>query len=164
MEKEFQNSVYVRMMADSLRKKENILQFLYDKTKEQESMLREKELDFDQFQLTLDEKGERIEQLDELDQGFDTLFRMVEKEIQEHRQNYRDEIVGMQERIRRISDLGVQIQALEHQNSERLKGVLAQKRNQIREFRVNEKTSSTYYKNMGNAHRSDQSYFFNEIK
>ena len=39
MEKKYENSVYVSMMADSLKKKEEILEFLYDRTAEQEEIL-----------------------------------------------------------------------------------------------------------------------------
>lgn len=164
LEKEYENSVYVRMMADSLKKKEDILEFLYKKTAEQETILRSDEPDLEQFQQTIDEKGSQITQLDQLDQGFDTLFRLVEKEIQENRDNYKEEIMEMQDQIRRVSDLSMKIQVLERQNSERLKGFLAKKKGEIREARMNGRTASSYYQNMANAHKSDQSYYLNEIK
>ena len=87
MEKKYENSVYVSMMADSLKKKEEILEFLYDRTAEQEEILKSDDPDLDRFQQTIDEKGERIAQLDQLDQGYDTLFRLVEEELQEKREN-----------------------------------------------------------------------------
>lgn len=164
MEKEYANSVYVRMMADSLKKKEHILEFLYKKTAEQETILKSDEPDLELFQQTIDEKGSQITQLDQLDQGFDTLFRLVEKEIQKNRRNYKEEILEMQEQIRRVSDLSMKIQVLERQNSERLKGFLAKKKGEIREARLNGRTASSYYQNMANAHKSDQSYYLNEIK
>lgn len=164
MEKKLENSVYVSMMADSLKKKEDILEFLYRKTEEQETILKSEEPDLAQFQQTIDEKGSQIAQLDQLDQGFDTLFRLVEKEIQENRENYREEILEMQGRIRRVSDLGMKIQVLERQNSERLNGYLSRKKNEIREARVNGRTASSYYQNMANAHKSNQSYYLNEVK
>lgn len=164
MEKEYENSVYVRMMADSLKKKEHILEFLYKKTAEQETILKSDEPDLELFQQTIDEKGSQITQLDQLDQGFDTLFRLVEKEIQKNRRNYKEDIQEMQEQIRRVSDLSMKIQVLERQNSERLKGFLTRKKGEIREARLNGRTASSYYQNMANAHKSDQSYYLNEIK
>lgn len=164
LEKEYENSVYVRMMADSLKKKEHILEFLYKKTAEQETILKSDEPDLELFQQTIDEKGSQITQLDQLDQGFDTLFRLVEKEIEKNRRNYKEEILEMQEQIRRVSDLSMKIQVLERQNSERLKRFLAKKKGEIREARLNGRTASSYYQNMANAHKSDQSYYLNEIK
>ncbi len=164
VEKEYENSVYVQMMADSLKKKEHILEFLYKKTAEQETILRSEDPDLEQFQQTIDEKGSQITQLGQLDDGFDTLFRLVEKEIQQNRSNYKEEIMEMQDRIRRVSELGMKIQVLERQNGERLKGFLAKKKSEIRGTRMGGRTASSYYQNMANAHKSDQSYYLNEIK
>lgn len=162
MDKERQNSVYVSMMADTLRRKETILTALYSMTQEQERMLKEDELDIEQFHQLLDEKGAKIDELNELDEGFDALFKMVEKEIVANRENYKEEIQMMQRQIREVSELGVRIQALEHQNSSRLQAYLAKQRKTIRDFHVNNKTAANYYKNMANSHRPEQSYFFNE--
>ncbi|MCH5252744.1 MAG: hypothetical protein J1F22_07200 [Lachnospiraceae bacterium] len=164
MEKKLENSVYVTMMADSLKRKEKILTFIYEKTREQETLLKDEELDVDAFQKLVDEKGERIDELNELDEGFDALFQMVEKEIVANRGNYAEEIQDMQKTIASVSELGVKIQALEHQNSGHLKIYLSKKRKQIRDFHVNNKTAANYYSNMSNTHKPEQSYFFNEKK
>lgn len=164
MAMEQQNGVYVKMMVDVLRRKERILSSLLEKTKEQEMLLREEELNQERFQEILEEKGTLIEELNELDEGFDALFKKVEQEILAHRELYRDSIEEMQRRITVVSDLGVQIQALESQNSEHLKVYFANQRNRIREFRVKNEMASNYYQNMTNTHRSEQSYYFNEKK
>lgn len=157
-----QNSVYVRMMLDVLKRKERILEELLGKTKEQEVLLKQEELDQERFRETLEEKGNRIDELNEIDEGFDTLFRKVEKEIVKHREFYRDSMMEMQNRIAIVSDLGLRIQALESQNRERLEIYLSSQRRRIRKFHVNNKTASNYYQNMANAHKPDQSYYFNE--
>lgn len=162
MDREPQNRVYVSMMIDALKRKESILTALYEQTQEQEILLKGDEMDEDRFQQILDDKGNRIEELNELDDGFDVLFKAVEKEIVANRQDHIEEIREMQRLIASVSDLGVKIQALEHQNSTRLQAYLATKRKTIREFHVNNKTVATYYKNMSNTHRPDQSYFINE--
>ena len=162
MAAEHQNAVYVNMMVDTLKRKEKLLVTLLEQTRGQEKLLREEELDQEQFQSLLDEKAGRIEELNRLDDGFDTLFQTVKKEIQEHRIAYRTEIQQMQGYIARVADLGAEIQALEHQNSDRLKIYLSRQRKVIREFHVNNKTATNYYKNMANSHKPEQSYFFNE--
>lgn len=164
MDKQNQNSVYVGMMADTLKRKKEILTFLYEKTKEQELLLKDEEMDPDAFQATIDEKGKKIEELNEIDEGFDALFKYVEKEIKANRNAYKEEIQLMQKLIGEVTELGIQIQALEHQNSGHFKIYLANQKNMIREFHVNNKTTSSYYQNMANVHKPDQSYFFNETK
>ena len=159
-----QNDVYVRMMVDALNRKKDILVFLYEKTKEQEQLLKDEEMSPDAFQAIIDEKGEKIDVLNEIDEGFDTLFKYVEKEIMANRVAYKEEILEMQRLIGEVSELGIQIQALEHQNSGHFKVYLANQRKAIEEFHVNNKTASSYYQNMANVHKAEQSYFFNDSK
>ncbi|MCI9420521.1 MAG: flagellar protein FlgN [Eubacterium sp.] len=164
MEQGSKNSVYVNMMVDSLSRKKRILGFILQKTREQESLLKDEEMDPDDFQAIIDEKGEQIDELNKIDEGFDTLFSYVEKEINENRMAYRTQIEQMQQLIGEVSELGIQIQALEHQNSGHLKVYLANQRKAIREFNVNSRTTSSYYQNMANAPKLEQSYFFNKTK
>lgn len=49
MERQNENSVYVNMMVDSLKRKKQILLFLLEKTKKQESLLKDEEMDPDEL-------------------------------------------------------------------------------------------------------------------
>ncbi len=164
MEQENNNSVYVNMMVDSLDRKKRILEYILVKTREQESLLKDEEMDPDAFQAIIDEKGEQIDELNKIDEGFDTLFSYVEKEIKENRMTYRKQIEQMQQLIGAVSELGIQIQALEHQNSGHFKVYLANQRKLIRDFNVNSRTTTSYYQNMANVPKTEQSYFFNKTK
>ena len=161
---EERSSVYVNMMVDVLKRKERILTTLLSLTKEQETLLREEELNPDRFNQILNEKGTLIEELNDIDDGFDALFKKVEQEITEHREVYRDKIKEMQRRIAVVSELGIQIQALETQNNERLKVYFAAQKKKIRDFHVNNKTASSYYQNMANTHKLEQTYYFDKTK
>ena len=164
MEQENNNSVYVNMMVDSLDRKKRILEYILVKTREQESLLKDEEMDPDAFQAIIDEKGEQIDELNRIDEGFDTLFSYVEKEIKENRMTYRKQIEQMQQLIGAVSELGIQLQALEHQNSGHFKVYLANQRKLIRDFNVNSRTTTSYYQNMANVPKTEQSYFFNKTK
>ena len=63
------NSVYVRMMVDVLKRKEKILQRILKQTKEQEVILKQEDVDYERFQSILDEKGKQIDELNEIDEG-----------------------------------------------------------------------------------------------
>ena len=156
--------VYVNMMVDTLERKKNILETILHQTREQETLLKDEEMDIDVFQQIIDAKGKEIEELNQMDEGFDALFRHVEKEINENRENYRSQIQKMQHLIREVSELGIQIQALEHQNSGHFKIYLANQKKTVRNFYTNNRTAANYYQNMANAHKPGQSYFFNEKK
>lgn len=53
------NSVYVRMMVDVLKRKEKILQRILKQTKEQEVILKQEDVDYERFQSILDEKANK---------------------------------------------------------------------------------------------------------
>lgn len=156
--------VYVNMMVDTLERKKAILQQILHLTKEQETLLKDEEMDVDAFQRILDLKGEEIEKLNQMDEGFDTLFHHVEKEINENRMAYKSQIQKMQKLINEVSELGIQIQALEHQNSGHFKVYLANQKQAVKKFHTNNRTAANYYQNMANVHKPGDSYFFNETK
>ena len=131
---ERQNSVYVRMLEDVLKKKEHLLRDILERTREQEALLKQEELDQERFHEILEEKGRWIEALNEMDEGFDTLFAKVESEIRSHKDRYKENIQRMQKSIVIVSEYGMKIQALENQNSERLKAYLSAERKKIREY------------------------------
>ena len=133
MGNENENSVYVHMMVDSLKRKKQILMTLLSLTREQEQLLKDDELDADIFSAIIEEKGGQIDALNKIDEGFDTLFQYVKREIHANRMVYQSQIQAMQKLIGEVSELGIQIEALEHQNSGHFKVYLANQRKNIRE-------------------------------
>ena len=110
------------------------------------------------------EKERAIVELNELDGGFDGLFKLVKKQIESDREQYREEIQQMQQLIAVLSELDVSIRSLESQNNERFKKFLGREKDMIRNYHINNRTATTYYQNMANVHRKENSYFFNEKK
>ncbi len=164
MEQKSGNCVYVDMMLDSLVKKEGILTSLLEYTRKQETLLKDENLDMDEFQSLIDQKGLLVDQLNEMDEVFDAMFRRLEQELNENREQYKQKIQKMQEILPRISELGIQIQALEQQNNVHFKKYVTEKKKVIRDFYVNSKTVSNYHQNLRNVHQTDQSYFFDKTK
>ena len=70
----------------------------------------------------------------------------------------------MQALIKEIMDLSMKIQTLEHKNSERFKIHLAKEKSRIRDVKMSSKMATSYYQNMANQHRAEDSYFFNQKK
>ena len=72
------DSIYVGMMNDSLQRKKRLLGLIYNLTSEQEKVLRQNEFDYDKFQLLVDDKGKYIDEIAQIDDGFDALFKRLE--------------------------------------------------------------------------------------
>lgn len=164
MNNSYENSVYMGMMQNSLQRKKTILETILENTKEQENLLKKEPFEEQHFMAILDEKGNAIDELNQMDEGFDALFRKVEKDILTQPELFKEQIQSMQVLIREISGLAAQIQALEHQNSDRMEIYLSCQKKKIRDYHVSHRTATNYYRNMSNVHRQDQSYFFNEKK
>lgn len=160
MEKDI--AVYVSVLHDSLRNKCDVLQELLDITKEQEQVLSEEEMDFDEFDEMMKDKDSLIQKIQELDQGFQNVYDKIGSSLKEHAEQFKGQIVEMQAYIRKATDCGVKIQALEHSNKEKFAAALAKKRRKIHNFNKSNKTAVSYSKNMANQHQAWQSYFMDK--
>ena len=155
-------NVYVSALQDSLRKKKEVLQSLRDLTKEQQDVLQQETVDMDRFEELIEEKDQKITTLNSLNAGFQSLFQKVETGLKDKRYQYEKQIRQMQEDIRQITDLSVQIEGLEHQNRDTFQAYLTKERKEIQTGRASSRTAVSYYQNMPNQHHEWQTYFMDQ--
>ncbi len=139
---------YLRVMQDVLVRKKKVLTDIYAATKEQEDALRTEEIDEKTFNAAIEKKSALIEQLNEMDDGFDKLYDRIASEIKEKGAEHADTVRRLQALIQELTDLGVSVSALEKKN----KATLDKKANEIRagkkSFKVSRQTADKYYKSM----------------
>ena len=158
------SSVYITVLHDSLSRKADIVKEILTLTKEQRDILSSQEVDADRFDEIIDEKGARIDEILEIDKGFDAMFERVRSVLQTNKEAYRPQIVEMQNYIRVITDMSVELQGIEQSNKILFDKFLHKKRNEIKDFNKSNKTAASYYQNMSNQHQSWQSYFLDKKK
>lgn len=78
------------------------------------------------FDETVEAKSACIDQLNQLDSGFEKLYAQVAEELDQNREDYAKEIRDMQQCIRRVTDKSVKIQAQEARNKELMREKLPQ--------------------------------------
>ena len=139
---------YVLILRESLEKKVEILQHIQAENQKQKQVLSDNNSDVDEFEATLDYKASLVEQVLQLDDGFDSLFQRVEPEIQANKESYKDEIHKMQELIRQITDLSTAIQAQERENEKLAKARFTYVRKQVQKVRKSQRAVNSYYQNM----------------
>ena len=83
---------YIRIMAESLEKKKDILDRIIELNRQQKFLLQDPNLSPEDFEQNMKFKGELIEQLNFLDDGFEELFGRVRDALNTNRQQYADEI------------------------------------------------------------------------
>ncbi len=157
-------NTYISVLHSSLRKKLELIKELLELTKEQNKILSKEEVDADSFERIVSEKEVKINEVLNIDKGFQSLFDRISSVVKGNPSPYRQQILEMQNYIRTITDIGVEIENLEYKNKEKFKNFLSSKRNSIKEFKVSNKTAVSYYKNMSNQHREWQSYFVDSRK
>ena len=153
-----ENSNYLMIMVESLSKKINILEKLLEYTKEQELLLAEDEFSMEEFSGLLDKKGELIDVLNTMDQGFEQVYERMEEEIKGKKEEHVHEILLMQQRIKTITDLSIKLQELEYKNKEKIEVQFSKKRNEIKTFRQSKDNVNKYYRVMSKTQVVDSAF------
>lgn len=157
-------NVYITALRDSLIKKEGIMNSLLELTIEQGNILKKEEPDIGRFDVILQEKGVLLKEITELDRWFDSIYEKVQGELQEKKYQYQSQILEFQNLIRAITDTGMQIEGQEARNKKAFQEYLSGAKKEIKSFKVNNKTATSYYQNMANQHREWNSYFMDQKK
>ena len=142
------SELYIDIMLQSLEKKEVVLDRIIEANVRQEAVLKNPEGDPEEFDETVETKGALIEQLEQLDSGFQKLFDNMKEELDGQRENYAKQIEQMQIHIRSITDKSVQIQAQEARNKELMTQKFARIKEMAKQTRASSNMVNQYYKNM----------------
>lgn len=152
------NSNYLMIMVEALSKKIQILEQLMSYTEEQEALLENEDWSMEEFQQLLDEKGELIDTLNTMDQGFEQVYERIQEELNEKKEVHATEILLMQQHIKVITDLSVKLQELEYKNKEKIETQFSKKRNEIKNFRQSKDSVNKYYRVMSKTQIVDSAF------
>ncbi len=147
--KETQN--YLQMMIESLHKKEAVLDKIIEKNRAQSECIDDKEysdVDWDRFNVLIAEKETLIERINELDEGFESLYGRIREELTKDPNPYKDSVSAMKELIAKLTDQSVEIRTQEERNRARIERVLMGAKKEIRKSRKSMQAVSNYYKSM----------------
>jgi DNA repair exonuclease SbcCD ATPase subunit len=161
---EKQGLIYIKILIDTLKKKKSILANLTELTKEQEKILAESNFSVDSFDAVMLKKEDLIQELNQIEDGFETIFKRVEPFINEKKDEFRQELVEAQTLITQLTDISISLQVLEAKNKEKLVQQLSGRRQEIRGFRNTSQAAGKYQNNMANQHQEGQSYFLDKKK
>lgn len=156
-------SSYMSVLEESLKKKSGVLQALLEASHRQEELAEDEEFDMDMFSDTMEQKDALLEQLKELDAGFEQTYIGVEQEMKLHREQYAEAIGRLQELIRKVTELGIELQTLEERNRAKLEVKFSKQQRELRQIKTSNKVATTYYKNMSNA-STGTPYFMDQKK
>lgn len=139
---------YIAIMLQSLKKKEQVLDEIIRLDDRQKDTLMDPECPFDVFDETVEAKSACIDQLNQLDSGFEKFYAQVAEELDQNREDYAKEIRDMQQCIRRVTDKSVKIQAQEARNKQLMKEKFSTVQKQATDVRKNSRAITGYYNSM----------------
>lgn len=139
---------YISIMRQSLKRKLDVLNEIVKLDDLQRDQLTDETCPFDKFDQTVEDKSRLIEQMEQLDSGFEKLYAKVAEELDQNREAYADEIRQMQELIRTITDRSVMIQAQEARNKDLMMQKFGAVKKHARDVRANSRAITGYYKTM----------------
>lgn len=139
---------YLQIMMDSLKKKKNVLQQIVDYNNEQEAIVTADELDGDKFQKNMEDKSACIDELNMLDEGFQSVYDRVKENIQRYKLNYKNDILILQQLIKEVTSLSATIQAQESRNKLQVDRKFRQLRSETKTAKRSVSMANKYYKNM----------------
>lgn len=157
-----EEKVYLQVLKDSLREKQNIMNSLLEATTEQSTLLKSdssREIICDAIMEKVSEKEELLKKLEYNNQGFEKIYQRLRPILIEEKETYHADIVILQEMIKKITDDSLKLEALERKNKEALDMFLKKERERLRDFRMVRQNSVQYYQHMANKHQIGQTYF-----
>ncbi len=144
-------SASLDMLEESLVKKLEVMRKIEEENKKQKDILSNpSEETLAAFDKTLDIKGEYIDQLNSLDDGFQTLFDKVKAEVGDHKELYADQIKRMQVLIHDITDLSASLEAQERRNKKLAEDYFNIQRQDMNHSRSSSAAAFNYYQTMNN--------------
>jgi len=146
---------YLQIMIESLEKKQEVLDRVIALDNEQAEISSHQPMDMAAYDKTMEAKGELIDEINRLDEGFDSTYQLVGEEVKANPQRYREQVLKMQELIRGTVEKGVTIEAQEKRNRAALETVFIMKRQEIKQLKRSTSVALKYYKAMNRINEVD---------
>lgn len=146
---------YLNMLKDSLIKKEKILIDLQAKSEEQGELVKAQEVDWDEFTRLVDEKGELVEEIVKLDEGFETLYERIKESLAGNKDKYIRIIEEIQVLVKSVTEKGAKLEATEYRNKTAIEAAFSNTRKEIRQSKLGQKAAADYYNKMNKINTID---------
>ncbi len=149
---------YLNLMIDSLEKKLAVLEQIQAASVRQAQLIKAEPFDQEKFDNAMDEKAKQIDQLNQLDDGFDSLYSRVRENLSLQKESYLDEIAKLQKLIRLISEKSAAIQVAEQRNRTALEKVCARENERLRTIQNKSNLMKNYARNMSQVNYIDPQF------
>ncbi len=154
---------YLDILKESLVKKIEVLGKIKEATFAQKEILGKESFDMEAFDSYVDEKDGYIDELMKLDEGFDSLYKKVSKELEGNKEKYTAEIAEMKKLISEITALSSAIEAQEARNRDMVTKYFSKAKKKLGQQRRSNKAAFDYYKSVA-GYNGENSVMMDEKK
>jgi DNA repair exonuclease SbcCD ATPase subunit len=139
------------LLEESLVKKIEVLKQIQQENDIQKEVLKNPEtLELEAFDKAVEKKGELIDKLNLLDDGFQTLFDEVKEEVNRNKDKFGDQIKRMQKYIEEITGLSASVEASERRNKKLAEEYFSFERQKMNDGKQTSAAAFNYYQTMNN--------------
>jgi flagellar biosynthesis/type III secretory pathway chaperone len=149
----------VQILAQSLEKKNQVLDQIVELIEQQEELLKRDTLDMDQLDSILDHQGELVDELDKLDRGFEAVYDRTRTELLANKSGYQTEIRQMQEAIQDITAKVAKINAGNMRNKLMAENQFKKQKKSIGQSLSKTRVARQYYNNMNNLNNIQPQFY-----
>ena len=143
-----QLDMYVDIMLDSLKRKKSYLEKILAYTEKQDVIAVSEEFDENEFENTVNNKEILINNINEIDKGFASVYDRIRVRLMEKKEDYSSDLKAMQGLIKECMDIGIKIEVLEERNRLKLENHLTNRQKNYRQVKQSKNIANKYYKNM----------------
>jgi len=139
---------YLIVLRDSLIKKDSILKDLIEKSEKQAEIVKAEQIDWDVFNKIVEEKGEMIDEIMKLDDGFETLFARIKEGLEQNKDQHKEIIKEIKGLVKAVTEKSSNLQAIEYRNKSAIEKAFASTRREIKQSKLGQKAAADYYNKM----------------
>ena len=139
---------YLQILQDSLIKKLELLTRIEEKSLEQSEMLKSNNVDLALIDFNMDEKANLIDEVLALDEGFENIYEKIKIHVVPNKEQYKDEIIVLQNMIEKVTAKSASIQAIEARNKAEMSVVFSNQKRGLQGKRNAMSVARDYYQNM----------------
>ncbi len=150
-----ETGMYVGILRDSLQRKKKYLDEIYELTVKQGEIASAEKFDDVAFEEVIDRKEILINNINEIDKGFTSVYDRVRGNLLQEKDLYKAELKEIQELINSCMSVGSEIEVLEERNRARLETVFAGEKRNLRQVKNSRSVVNKYYKSMSNGMVND---------
>ena len=147
--------MYVGILLDSLKRKKKYLDEIEELTLKQGEIIEADRFDENAFGEIVDRKEILINNINEIDKGFTSVYDRIRSNLLDNRDDYKRELKEIQDLINACMDKGSSIEVSEERNRAKFEVVFASERKNLRQVKNSRSVANKYYKTMANGMVND---------